>query len=137
MYSGQTGEMIDTPIFIGPTFYMRLKQMVEDKINYRDTGARQSMTHQPPEGRSNDGGLRIGEMERDVLLAHGVSSFAQESTMKRSDGTTVVYQPETGRLDADTEHEQRELQIPYTMRLFMQEMQAMHVNVKVVTDASA
>jgi DNA-directed RNA polymerase beta subunit len=40
-------------------------------------------------------------------------------------------------LDADTEHEQRELQIPYTMRLFMQEMQAMHVNVKVITDASA
>ncbi len=137
LYSGQTGEMIDTPIFIGPTFYMRLKQMVEDKINYRDTGARQSMTHQPPEGRSNDGGLRIGEMERDVLLAHGVSSFAQESMMKRSDGTTVVYQPETGRLDADTEHEQRELEIPYTMRLFMQEIQAMHVNVKVVTDASA
>jgi DNA-directed RNA polymerase II subunit RPB2 len=134
MFNGYTGEMFNAPIFIGPTFYMRLKQMVEDKINYRDTGARQRMTHQPPEGRGNDGGLRIGEMERDVLLAHGISAFAQESMMKRSDGETVVYQPETGLLTADTKNVQGELEMPYTMRLFAQEIQSMHVSVKLVTD---
>ena len=134
LYNGYTGEMFDAPIFIGPTFYMRLKQMVEDKINYRDTGARQRMTHQPPEGRGNDGGLRIGEMERDVLLAHGISAFAQESMMKRSDGETIVYQPETGLLTADAKNVQGELEMPYTMRLFAQEIQSMHVSVMLVTD---
>jgi DNA-directed RNA polymerase II subunit RPB2 len=69
---------------------MRLKQMVEDKINYRDTGPRALLTHQPLEGRANDGGLRIGEMERDVLIAHGASAFAEESMMKRSDGEEVA-----------------------------------------------
>lgn len=137
LYNGYTGEMFNAPIFMGPTFYMRLKQMVEDKINYRDTGARQRMTHQPPEGRGNDGGLRIGEMERDVLLAHGVSAFAQESMMKRSDGETVVYQPETGLLTADTKNLQGELEMPYSMRLFTQEIQSMHVSVKLITDHSA
>jgi DNA-directed RNA polymerase II subunit RPB2 len=75
---------------MGPVFYMRLKQMVEDKINYRDTGPRALLTHQPLEGRANDGGLRIGEMERDVLIAHGASAFAEESMMKRSDGEQVA-----------------------------------------------
>ena len=136
LYNGQTGEMFDAEIFMGPTFYMRLKQMVEDKINYRDTGARQLLTHQPPEGRANDGGLRIGEMERDVLLAHGISAFAQESMMKRSDGEEMVYQPETGLLTADTIHQQGELHMPYSMKLFTQEMQSMHISLKVATNAS-
>ena len=134
LYHGQTGEQFDAEIFMGPTFYMRLKQMVEDKINYRDTGARQLLTHQPPEGRANDGGLRIGEMERDVLLAHGISAFAQESMMKRSDGEQMVYQPETGLLTADTIHQQGVLEMPYSMKLFTQEMQAMHISLRVATN---
>lgn len=118
---------------MGPVFYMRLKQMVEDKINYRDTGGRQLLTHQPPQGRDAEGGLRIGEMERDVLLAHGISSFAQESMMKRSDGEEVAYTPEFGTLTADTEHVQGTLEMPYAMKLFTQEMQAMHISLKVLT----
>lgn len=134
LYNGQTGEQLEADIFMGPTFYMRLKQMVEDKINYRDTGPRALLTHQPLEGRANDGGLRIGEMERDVLLAHGVSSFAQESMMKRSDGEQVKYQPQTGQLGADTELLQGTLEMPYSMKLFTQEVRAHHVDVKLLTD---
>ena len=89
-YDGTTGTMIPTSIFVGNVYTMRLKHMVEDKWNARGAGRREQKTHQPTGGRGNQGGLRIGEMERDALLGHGISSFIKESYMKRSDGTTVI-----------------------------------------------
>ena len=80
-----TGEQIETEIFIGTNYYMRLKHMVKDKINYRAEGPRTLLTKQTVQGRANDGGLRIGEMERDGLIAHGASKFIQESFMVRGD----------------------------------------------------
>jgi DNA-directed RNA polymerase beta subunit len=67
---------------------MRLKHMTEDKWNARGDGRREQRTHQPTGGRGNQGGLKIGEMERDAIAGHGVASFVQESYMKRSDGTS-------------------------------------------------
>jgi len=64
--------------------------MVEDKWNARGEGRKEQKTHQPTGGRGNQGGLRIGEMERDALLGHGIASFIQESYMKRSDGTVMT-----------------------------------------------
>ena len=104
LYNGYTGEQIYSEIFIGPTYYMRLKHMVKDKINYRATGKRSALTRQTNQGRANDGGLRIGEMERDGIMGHGLSYFLNESYMVRGDqyymavcnktGTIAIYNPD-------------------------------------------
>jgi DNA-directed RNA polymerase II subunit RPB2 len=90
LYSGRTGAQIESSIFMGPCYLMRLKHLTEDKLNARGKGKKEMKTHQPTGGRSNEGGMRIGEMERDILIAHGTSSFLKESFMKRSDGTSVL-----------------------------------------------
>jgi DNA-directed RNA polymerase II subunit RPB2 len=130
MYNGQTGEMMESEIFMGPTYYLRIKQMVEDKINYRTTGPKKLLTHQPVEGRSNDGGLRIGEMERDCLLSHGVSKFLNESLMDRSDKSEVLFQPETGYLDSTADLQGTVLETPYSLGLIIRELEAMHISMK-------
>ena len=103
LYNGMTGDQIYSDIYIGPTYYMRLKHMVKDKINYRARGPNTMLTRQPVQGRANDGGLRIGEMERDGVLAHGASAFLNESFMVRGDeyymavcnktGCVAIYNP--------------------------------------------
>jgi len=166
LYNGMTGEQIETEIFIGPTYYMRLKHMVKDKINYRATGPRAALTRQPVSGRANDGGLRIGEMERDVLVSHGITEFLRESMIDRGDkfymavcnktGMMAVYNPSKNLfmspmadgplkfnlngsepvLDTITKHG-RDFSIvcvPYTFKLLLQELQAMNVTMRIITD---
>ena len=90
MYSGETGEQLEMEFFTGPCYYMRLKHMVKDKINYRAQGPRTMVTRQTVQGRANDGGLRIGEMERDGIIAHGATSFLKESMLDRGDDYYVA-----------------------------------------------
>jgi DNA-directed RNA polymerase II subunit RPB2 len=132
LYNGMTGEMMEADVFMGPIYYQRLKHMVADKINYRDTGPKTLLSHQPTQGRGNEGGLRIGEMERDALLAHGMSKFLTESLMERSDKTTVQVNKEDGRIGTSRDT----LDMPYSMALFTQELEAMHVTLRIETTSA-
>ena len=118
LYNGMNGQQMEVSIFSGVIYYQRLKYMVDDKINTREGGRRdnQGVTvpggaytvkeRQSVAGRANGGGLRIGEMERDVLLAHGVWGFIKESFIERCDkfiiqvskasGEISICNPETG-----------------------------------------
>jgi DNA-directed RNA polymerase II subunit RPB2 len=140
LYNGQTGEMMEAEIFMGPTFYQRLKHMVIDKKHSRARGPIVSLTRQPCEGRSRDGGLRVGEMERDCMLSHGASVFTKERLMDVSDpfttgfckscGTLAVVNPSQniyscGTCGVQTQFEMKT--IPYAVKLWSQELEAMHI----------
>jgi DNA-directed RNA polymerase II subunit RPB2 len=141
MYNGMTGEMMEVEIFIGTTHYQRLKHMVIDKQHSRSKGPIVSLTRQPCEGRSRDGGLRIGEMERDVFIAHGISAFAKERLMDVSDPFTTGTCIKCGSLstmnEKDKLYECRNCgnktgleykTIPYAVKLWLQELEAMHIS---------
>ena len=140
LYNGQTGEMMQAEIFMGPTFYQRLKHMVIDKSHSRARGPIVSLTRQPCEGRSRDGGLRVGEMERDCMISHGASAFTKERLMDVSDpfttgicktcGTLAVVNTIEGIYSCGScgnKTDFVEKTIPYAMKLWMQELEAMHI----------
>ena len=135
LYSGFNGEQLTTSIFIGPTYYQRLKIMVADKMFSRSTGPLQSLTRQPAGGRANKGGLRIGEMERDSILSHGSAEFLCESMMERSDKFRVQIDTNTGLLSYDKNQENKAtVNMPYSMKLLLQEVETMGVAPRIITD---
>ena len=140
MYNGMTGRKLRRRIFIGPTYYQRLKQMVGDKAHSRARGPTQLMTRAPPEGRSRDGGLRNGEMERDALLAHGMAAFQKERMVDNSDIYTAHVCDLCGLLAhkvPDTKYyicrscqnstKVSTIVIPYAFKLFMQELRSISI----------
>ena len=146
LYNGFTGNQIETEIFIGPTYYFRLKHMVAEKLNARGTGKLTGLTRQPTEGRRKGGGLRIGEMERDTVLSHGISLFLKESMMERSDKYTWAACKRCGTLVAFNITENINMcrncnnddvcviQTPYAFKLFTQELEAMGIQMRVNTE---
>jgi len=145
LYNGRTGEQIATDIFFGPTFYMRLKHMVADKVHARADGPMDQLTRQPTSGRSANGGLRIGEMERDVLLAHGLAQFTKESMMERSDkyaydvcrtcGVVAKSGNNNSECMACGSEDCAKVETPYAFKLLLQEMQGMGVELRLHTDS--
>ena len=103
--------------------------MVNDKQHSRSIGPMVNLTRQPAEGRSRDGGLRFGEMERDGMVAHGMSKFLHESFMDRSDGAEIQFDHSTGHLDTSPD----KIAMPYAMSLFVKELESSHIEVKLVT----
>ena len=141
-----TGEQMNTQIFIGPTFYQRLKHMVTDKIHSRSSGPVMLMTRQPAEGRSRDGGLRFGEMERDCMIAHGAASFLKERMIDVSDkyimyscrecGIPAVVNPSKGIYECkrcDNYSDFNQVQVPYACKLLFQELQSMNIAPRLIT----
>ena len=136
MYSGITGDQLKTSIFIGPIYYQRLKIMVADKMHSRATGPVQALIRQPASGRANNGGLRIGEMERDSLLGHGLSDFLRESMMERSDKYEVNIDRKTGLISKGLTVDDDKVQMPYSMKMLLQEIQAMSIAPRLITDTN-
>uniref|UniRef100_A0A6C0CRZ6 DNA-directed RNA polymerase n=1 Tax=viral metagenome TaxID=1070528 RepID=A0A6C0CRZ6_9ZZZZ len=146
LYNGRTGEMIHTEIFIGPTFYQRLKHMVTDKIHSRGSnGPVVMLTRQPAEGRARNGGLRFGEMERDAIIAHGASCFLKERMLDVSDnyrvfickkcGLFCVANPERNIYKCSSCKNQIDIsqsRIPYSMKLLMQELMTMGIAPRII-----
>lgn len=127
LYNGMSGTQMECSIFFGPTYYERLKHMVADKINYRNTGPITNKTRQPTKGRGNGGGLRIGEMERDSVLAHGATAFLKESLMERSDIYEFNVDTKTGFIANKETEDTVKLKTPCAFRLMMQEVTSMGV----------
>lgn len=134
VYSGMSGEPLRAYAFSGPIFYQKLKHMVKDKMHARAKGPRALLTRQPTEGRSRDGGLRLGEMERDCLIGYGASMLLMERLMVSSDEFSVYACNECGMIGykewcqmCESGEKVVALKIPYACKLLFQELQAMNV----------
>ncbi|KAI8802370.1 hypothetical protein BJ742DRAFT_762479 [Cladochytrium replicatum] len=133
--SGITGEPLSAYIFFGPIYYQKLKHMVMDKMHARAKGPRAVLTRQPTEGRSRDGGLRVGEMERDCLIGHGASSLLIERLLYSSDAYDVEVCRECGLVGAwhgsckycEGRGGVVVVKMPYACKLLFQEMMSMNV----------
>jgi len=147
MYNSRTGEQIKTSIFIGPTYYQRLKHMVCDKIHSRNSnGPVVLLTRQPAEGRARDGGLRLGEMEVECNWAHGTSQFLKERFVECSDNYRSFVCKRCGNIAnvnptndiyichvCSNKTNFSEIRIPFASKLLFQEIQSMGINTKFIT----
>lgn len=145
MYHPYTGKRLKGRVFIGPTFYQRLKHMVEDKIHARAKGKIVGLTRQPVDGRANGGGLRWGEMERDCGVAHGAAAVLHERMMISSDAYDAPICEKCGLIGtvvADFFGEQfckncegrnvHKVQMPYAGKLLMQELMSMGISPRII-----
>ncbi|MCJ1429284.1 DNA-dependent RNA polymerase II [Sticta canariensis] len=150
MYNGHTGRKLVAQVFLGPTYYQRLRHMVDDKIHARARGPVQILTRQPVEGRARDGGLRFGEMERDCMIAHGASAFLKERLFEVSDAFRVHICDICGLMTPVANLKKNsfecrpcknktrisQVHIPYAAKLLFQELASMNIAARMYTKRS-
>ena len=147
MYNALTGEQLSMNIFIGPAFYQRLKHMVNDKQHSRSIGPMVNLTRQPAEGRSRDGGLRFGEMERDCMIAHGAARFTKGRIYDASDAFSVFVCNKCGLIASFNNKEHihycntcgnrndfKYVEIPYACKLMFQELITMNIAPRIMCE---
>ena len=147
LYDGCSGKQIESSIFIGPVFYQRLKHMVNDKVHSRANGTMVNLTRQPPEGRSRDGGLRFGEMERDCMMSHGASRFTKGRMYDASDKYSVHVCKKCGLIACYNDEMDIHIcrtcgnktdfayvEIPYACKLLFQELNVMNIAPRLLTN---
>jgi DNA-directed RNA polymerase II subunit RPB2 len=147
LHNGLTGEQHECSVFMGPVFYQRLKHMVNDKSHSRSIGPMVNLTRQPAEGRSRDGGLRFGEMERDCMVSHGASRFTKERMYDVSDKYSVHICKKCGLIASyndkmhihhchacDNRTDFAYVEMPYACKLIFQELNTMNIAPRIMTD---
>jgi len=147
LYSGTTGEQLECSVFMGPVFYQRLKHMVNDKQHSRSIGPMVNLTRQPAEGRSRDGGLRFGEMEKDAMVSHGAARFTRGRMYDASDKYSVFVCNKCGLIASyndelhihccrtcDNRVDFSYVEIPYACKLLFQELTTMNVVPRIMTE---
>jgi len=150
MINGMTGEVMDCEIFMGPTYYQRLKHMVSDKIHSRtQNGPREILTRQPVEGRKKAGGFRVGEMETWCGISHGVSNFLIDRLVNNSDkyemyvcndcGNTAIANLDNKNFECKRclqTNRISKIKIPYAFKLLQQELMATGIGMWYEVDTS-